>query len=57
MDENKETEEYDAEYYERKNRHVNDKSKLAWALVGAAIIPLFLLLFAYIIFLFMASFF
>ena len=42
MDENKEIEEYDAEYYERKNRHVNDKSKLAWALVGAAIIQVFI---------------
>ena len=44
MDDNKETEEYDAEYLERKKRHVNDKSKLAWALVGVVIMAVFMIL-------------
>ena len=44
MDDNKETEEYDAEYLERKRRHVNDKSKLAWAMVGVVIMAGFMIL-------------
>lgn len=37
MDENRQ-EEFDAEYYELKKRHVNDKSKLVWALIGVFIL-------------------
>jgi len=54
MDENRQ-EEFDAEYYELKKKHVNDKSKLVWALIGVFILGALLFLMIVLPFLYMAQ--